>query len=871
MGIDLLAVERPQQIAHNNNARIDDITNDNRFEFTLSVSKDVVLTKDDGKYVTDFEPHTYSSTDESALTALFTTHCYSANTWHGTSVKRNYHGMTGVVLDYDHDCTIEAAKLRFKDFNYILHTSTSHQAKVPKSDRFRVFLPFAPGPARFATEAEHTKVYGKLMDANPEADHSCTNAGSKFFPHSNDLGSAFELYVNSTGKYFDVDISDVPDDVVATRTADYQPHEELGTKEELQRVLKFCPVIQWCIERAEEGLPEPLWYAMISNLCRFEGGKELIHQISSQDKTPGRYDFDRTEDKIQHAIESSDPIGYNSIARWGWLGQVPTNPYSPAGWGKLGRKGHGLPVNPEASIDLQWDDALIVMVDNCWTVTHLDQLKHDLLPVRQKLRAVCPVCDCDTAVVREDSFHFAHVWCDTCHKAYYEAPVSPNMYVYKNRILRVESRSGKFIGMEALEEASFRSEGSYKYAKKKLLTDPDRKFLEDNFQIRRMGSGDIAELDYEVKMDDNAMVFKYPALPTVVQDNAFVDHYIERMFGQYANFIRDWMALYAYTNYVKLPVIVLTGSRGCGKNTFAEMVGNIFPTLMGLWEGTKERFNEYYKNKLLFVDENPNADKPMQYVEIKKLTGNKILRIDEKFIPAYNTPNNLNIIIATNDPRPMFLKAREEPKSENTNNFFIYRCPDVDPEAVNNRLGDQLQERLGYYVRTELKARHIRLMGELNINSRYALPTPLTPLTKDLFASAKTMVESEAEELAQYLVCGIDLPDPRSAYASNIKFDPTIHEGARYVQQKDVRDLVVRLNFQGSKNPKAYLNALQDTGVISYKDDYRNSKQRLGYQILRSPDYYTTTVSGVQTTVVATSKYDILDDAEACGHRTIFQ
>jgi energy-coupling factor transporter ATP-binding protein EcfA2 len=345
-------------------------------------------------------------------------------------------------------------------------------------------------------------------------------------------------------------------------------------------------------------------------------------------------------------------------------------------------------------------------------------------------------------------------------------------------------------------------------------------------------------------MDDNAIIFQYPALPVKIQDNEFVDKFIDTMFGQYAEFVKNWMALYAYTNHTKLPVLVLTGSRGCGKNTFAEMVGGIFPTLMGLWEGTKERFNEYYKNKLLFVDENPNADKPMQYTEIKKLTGNKILRIDEKFIPAYNTLNNLNIIIATNDPRPMFLKAREEPKSENLNNFFIYKCPDVDPDVINNALGDQLQDRLGHYVRSELKTRYARLMAQLNTNSRYALSAPITQLARDLFGSAVTTVESEAEELAQYLVCGVNMPDSRNSNAPNICFTPHVSDGHSYVRLNEIRDLVDRLHFKGNSNYKVYIAVMQDLGVLSYKQ-VRESGQRFGYHIQRTPDYYTTTVSGV--------------------------
>ena len=332
-------------------------------------------------------------------------------------------------------------------------------------------------------------------------------------------------------------------------------------------------------------------------------------------------------------------------------------------------------------MQLDWDDHIIVKVGDVLTVTNLEELKADLLPVAKKLPAVCPVCGNDEAVVKLDTFHFANIWCEKCQKAFYEAALSPGMFTYKNKLLRVERRAGQFISMEVLEEESFRNKKEFNFAKKKLLTDPDRRFLDDGFQIRRIGNADFEKLDYEFRMQENALLFRYPALPVKIQDNAFVEEFLNRMFGPYADFIKDWIAVYCYTNYQTLPVIVLTSERSCGKGTFANLISAIFPTLVGQWDGVKESFNDQYKNKLLFVDENPNAEKPMQYTEIKKITGNKVLRINEKYTPAYSVPNNINIIIATNDPRPMFLKAREEPKSENTNNFFIYRVPDVDRQS----------------------------------------------------------------------------------------------------------------------------------------------------------------------------------------------
>ena len=162
---------------------------------------------------------------------------------------------------------------------------------------------------------------------------------------------------------------------------------------------------------------------------------------------------------------------------------------------------------------------------------------------------------------------------------------------------------------------------------------------------------------------------------------------------------------------------------------------------------------------------------------------------------------------------------------------------------------NRLEERIGHYVRTELKARYLRLAANGNTNNRYTLAAPITPLARDLFASSKTTVEIEAEELAHYLVCGVDMADPYgNGYSSNIRFKATEHNGKKYVKLADVRQLIARLRFKGSTNPKSYISVLQDQGVLSYDASARTNTQHLGYQILRDAGYYATPAPSTQIT-----------------------
>lgn len=857
MGIHLSAVELPQQVTPQH---IHDTTEDNRFELTLSVSTQLVCTKADGGRITDFALQKIDTEDKDQLTQILTSRNYSTNVWTGACANDTYAGMTGVTLDFDATLTIADAQKMFKDVNYILHTSASHQVKEPKGDRFRVILPFAPGDLRFTAPTECRQVYRKVLALYPQADQACADPARKYFPHTNELGAEFFLQVNNAGRYFDIDISDVADDEPADRKT-YLPPEVLNTREELDRMLKFDRFVPWCIAHADQGLPEPLWYAMISNLCRFEGGRELIHDISKQDSVTGRYIPAETDEKIKHALRSSGPIGYEEIVRRGWKGAVPTAPLSPAGWAKIGRIQNRKPLFPDQKnpdIYLEHDDWVIVDCDG----VQFGNLKHKVKEEGCTVSVVCPFCDQD-ARVRADTFHFAYLHCDHCNRNYWEHPDSPELFSYNGDLLRVEMKGNRFISHEKLKSFNFRTADEWNYACQKVMNDPNRRFIGDSFTVNRIGSAEFDQLGYELNADDNAIVFKFSAIDSDIQDNRLIDAFLDGMFGEHADFVKNWMALYAYTNYVSLPVIVLTGPRSCGKNTFADLVGEIFPTLKATWDGDREQFNDFAKAKLVFVDENRNSEKPVQYAEIKRLTGNKNLKVNEKHIRQYYVRNNTKFIFATNDPRPIALHWREEPNSEKTNNFFIYACPSVPVDRIDRELFDKLRARLGHYVRTELKKRYDAWQVSCGTNSRYALDTPITELARNLFGSSKSLIELEADELAQHLVCGIHRVDLDAKYPSVISFRPTVADGSLYVQQQDLRELVQKLNFKGHGNYKAYITVLQDQEVLSHRNDHRVSNQRLGYQILRSPEYYATTASGIlaveEVAVSTASRYAILE------------
>lgn len=171
MGINSQLTELPQPDAHKNGAT----TIDHRFELTLSVSTHTVRTKAEGGTITKFALQKIDSEDKDQLKQVLTSHSYSTNVWTDACANDTYTGMTGVTLDFDATLTIADAQQMFKDVNYILHTSASHQVKEPKGDRFRVILPFAPGGSRFTSPSECRRVYRKLLAMYPQADKACAD------------------------------------------------------------------------------------------------------------------------------------------------------------------------------------------------------------------------------------------------------------------------------------------------------------------------------------------------------------------------------------------------------------------------------------------------------------------------------------------------------------------------------------------------------------------------------------------------------------------------------------------------------------------------------------------------------------------------
>ncbi len=232
----------------------------NEFSLTLSVSKETVGSKEEGRYKTEFEIRKDISTDHETLRTLFRSHLQSTNIWalgnKGHCGKNNYSGMTGVMLDLDGGATIEEIEERCKPYHYILYTSTSH--KTIKDDqgklieKFRVILPFALGKYNtYTTLEQHEVAYKAVKNEFPEIDPSCFDAGRKFYPSTGDL-QEFILKVHVGQGYFTPNLNGYLHDQVAFGTKKVPPFsldtpvydsntEQLKIKDITEKTIIFCP------------------------------------------------------------------------------------------------------------------------------------------------------------------------------------------------------------------------------------------------------------------------------------------------------------------------------------------------------------------------------------------------------------------------------------------------------------------------------------------------------------------------------------------------------------------------------------------------------------------------------------------------------
>lgn len=309
---------------------------------------------------------------------------------------------------------------------------------------------------------------------------------------------------------------------------------------------------------------------------------------------------------------------------------------------------------------------------------------------------------------------------------------------------------------------------------------------------------------YNIDSKNGLVTVDIAPLQEKVRDNNFIDDYFELVFGQYKDFIKEWLAVYFYTNYKKLPHLILLGERGSGKNTFAESIGKVFPTLSILVKNLHGNFNPYAEKKLMIIDESDSNGK-VQYQELKKLSGQSEIEVNKKYLPQYMTKNNVNVMFLSNENNPIFVEREELPIDPRNNQFFVYRFT-RNYKTIDPDLNQKLVDRLTHYVRTELKDVYDKLSFE---GYRYSIEVPITEEEKRLFRTSYTDIEMDTDNYVQKLIElmeGTDFewkPFIDKGYLPSKFFESYSLFGVRTSKSKIIRNLQDRGFLLGSDADKA--------------------------------------------------------------------
>jgi len=420
-------------------------------------------------------------------------------------------------------------------------------------------------------------------------------------------------------------------------------------------------------------------------------------------------------------------------------------------------------------IDNSWDDALLVKVGSNGQVCRAVELAPET-PI------YCPFhYDSNPSAFigfSDNSFnHF--IYCSACNKTFWHAE---DASVIKKRYSQFWSHGDSiyeagFTGMDF----SFEKIGKDKFnARARLMTKPEQEeafaYLAKEKHLHGLGiveyHGDIdaKTKSFEVQQEKGLTIVIIPGIAESIHDNDFIETYLSDTFGQYKDFIKQWIAVYSFSNNRKLPTIVLLGERGTGKNTFAELIGEIFNSLSVPIDSLAGSFNPFVEKKLAILDESIRGGK-LQYSEIKKLSGSDTFEINKKYVAQYKVRNNLNLIILSNELIPITVAAGELPKDHRNNQFFVYQMPMVTG-MIEPNLGLELRKRLGHYIRTELRSIFHTIPST---GFRYAISTPITKWEQDMFNfslnESEQLIDLVVDKLIElYESNGLSIDEPNAQF-----------------------------------------------------------------------------------------------------------
>ncbi|MCP3685989.1 MAG: hypothetical protein GY861_25370 [bacterium] len=415
--------------------------------------------------------------------------------------------------------------------------------------------------------------------------------------------------------------------------------------------------------------------------------------------------------------------------------------------------------------------------DNNLEVINADGEEINVQDIERKTRILCPFhADSTSSAFIEYSKKSQNwfIYCSTCGETFWmQKYVTP----IEKACLRYWSYGTDVFELGILSDEFYIE----KIGKKKfhILTNTNETKEERSrafeFLVKRKHINHISRIDYlgdieadesyhNVKLNEGIIKVHYAPLPVEIKDNKFIEDYLDDRFCQHKDFIKEYLAVFCYTNYQSLPTLIFKGPRGNGKSTFAEIMGEIYQPLTFEWHGHEESFTYEVEKKLLIVEENESS-KMSQYKTLKKYSGQKYAMVKKKFKDPYKVLNNMNIILLTNESIPLYVSREELPKDDFNNQFFVIEFP-VISKSMDPQIQDKILKRLGHYIRTELKS----VFDQINSHRfRYSIKVPITDDEKALFRDNVTDIEADSDRFIQKLTLNYSAQDNSGTYSEFIQ------------------------------------------------------------------------------------------------------
>jgi hypothetical protein len=222
------------------------------------------------------------------------------------------------------------------------------------------------------------------------------------------------------------------------------------------------------------------------------------------------------------------------------------------------------------------------------------------------------------------------------------------------------------------------------------------------------------------------------------------------LFREHLDFFLDWLAIYVYRNHLRLPQIILTGKRGTGKNTIMNFIAHFFPDILSdIQRDLPSDFNDYCLKKFVGIDEFSGNDKKL-YDLLKHYQGSETFSVNPKGEPRFKTRNNLSIIVASNDPHPIYCEPSELPDSEHRNPWFALDLDHVSPDQfpLTPAQVKEVIDGSPNFAREVLLPRYRKLEdgGVIAQKLRWTVPCPIT-------LDLKIMFEESVSELRYFSGC----------------------------------------------------------------------------------------------------------------------